>query len=180
MAKHTHTTPTSETSRRLVGRRALALGGAALASAGPAAAGGQDRPSELVQILDEIIGLKKAGGRLEHPDAELLAIGEEAGPLIEEYHRLTAAWRALPQGISGAECQRVADLADPSFDPLEQLLERALELTATTVEGCAVKARLLQHEMRVFNTVDGELVLMEDEDQLACSLAEDLLALGRA
>jgi len=111
-----------------------------------------------------------------HPDAELIAIGREALPLIEEYERFTAAWYALPD--EHPDSNRVADLATPASDRLDELLKRAMPMKATTPEGCRVKAAILQHELRCFYRIGGVMVFENPAEEMAWSLVCDMLTIG--
>lgn len=112
-----------------------------------------------------------------HPDAELIAIGREASGLIAQYNRHTRAFFALP--IGHPDLAATAALADPMGLRLDDLIERASGLTATTAAGCATKALLLRHELLQNCGGGGEWVSGGVDDALAWSLVNDLLA-GRA
>jgi hypothetical protein len=80
-----------------------------------------------------------------NPDAELIAIGREAAPLVDEFDRHTAAFFALPEGDPAIE--RTAQAGDQSFDRLRGLATQAAPLRATTLDGLAAKGILLRHLM---------------------------------
>lgn len=123
-----------------------------------------------------------------HPDAELVAIGHETAALIEQRRPLEVQWWTLPPepgdqtAAEKAELQAVADALEPIDGRLDHLLDRALELPATTREGIATKARLIRHELRLCHSSDGvmEFASMDPGERLAWSLSEDLLGAGVA
>lgn len=80
-----------------------------------------------------------------HPDAELIAIGQEAAPLAAKFRANAAAFFAL--GAGHPDLQRVADLNDAPCERLDELVARAMQLRASSLEGCAAKAVLLRHTM---------------------------------
>lgn len=111
-----------------------------------------------------------------HPDAELIAIGREALLLIEEYERFIAAWYALPK--NHPDFNRVADLAQPASDRLDELLEQAMPIRASTQDGYRVKAAILQHELRCFYRIAGVMTFENPAGKMAWSLVCDMLASG--
>jgi hypothetical protein len=80
-----------------------------------------------------------------NPDAELIAIGREAAPLVDEFDRYTAAFFALPDGDPGIK--RAGHAGDRSYDRLRELVAQAMPLRAATLNGLAAKAILLRHLM---------------------------------
>ena len=112
-----------------------------------------------------------------HPDAELIAIGQEAAPLSAKFQANLAAFFAL--GSGHPDLQRVADLNDAPCERLDEMVARATQLRASSLEGCAAKAVLLRHIMlmdfgeRMDFVSDGRNVT-----DLSWSLVNDLL--GRA
>jgi hypothetical protein len=146
-------------------RRALALGVGAFASVGLTA-------GAAATVADAALPSP-------HPDAELIAMGREAAPLIAEAERLAAQWFALPPGPN-PDLHRIAAAEEPIVNRLEELFDRALELPAITHDGLRAKAILVQHEMRTQNRVDGELVFDGAGSEGAWALIDDLLRMGRA
>jgi hypothetical protein len=111
-----------------------------------------------------------------HPDAELIAIGREALPLIAEYERFTADLYALPS--DHPDFNRVADLALPASDRLDQLWDQVILMQATTPEGHRVKAAFLQHEMRCTYRIAGVMTFENPAQEMAWSLVCDMLTNG--
>lgn len=116
-------------------------------------------------------------------DAKLIAIGREAADLIEQRKPLEARYWALPS-TSGredsphqAELHVVSDAMQPIDERLDDLTDRALDLSATTREGMAAKAHLIRYEMRIYHTTGGQMDLAELDfhDRLTWTLLHDLL-----
>jgi hypothetical protein len=84
-------------------------------------------------------------GHAAEPDAELIEIGREAAPLVDEFDRHTAMFFALDS--SDPAFERVAHAGDQSFDRLKELATQAAPLRAATLDGLAAKAILLRHLM---------------------------------
>jgi len=172
-------------------RKLLAAGPAAMVLAGAATAGTvqaaalSPAPSFYSTLdpeqkaafdkLHAIVKAQAAGTWVEppHPDAELIAIGHEAAGLSEEYERHIVAYFALPK--DSPDLQRVSELADPAYDRLQVLFDRAADVEAKTIRGVAAKARLLRHELLTSYRVDGEFVPDNPAIALALSLADNLL-----
>ena len=113
------------------------------------------------------------------PDAELIAIGREAAPLVAEFDRSTAVFFALPDGDPAIE--EVARAGDRPFDRLSELAVQAATLRAATLNGLAAKAILLRHlmltefgERHVF--VSDETDLTDLTWSLVCDLAGSVAA----
>ena len=108
-------------------------------------------------------------------DAELIAMGREARPLIAEYERLTHLFFTAS---TQAERFQASDDSDPAYERLDELFDQALELRATTLEGFKAKALLLQHGLRSANRMDGHVTFSDPEQEMAWSLVADLLGNG--
>ena len=158
MAEHAHTTNPSSLSRR-----ALALGSGAFASVGLIAGAAASMPAP-------------------QPDAELIAIGAEAAPLIVEHERLGALWWATPADDEhrGA-ISALGKQTEPVANRLFELTNRSMALPATTLAGAKVKAMLIQDVLRVEHETHGGMLEFETSGAEAVwSLVTDLLAMGRA
>ncbi len=72
----------------------------------------------------------------------------------------------------------VAELADPSFERLKELIVQATPLKAVTLDGYAAKAVLVRRLMLMDHGVRGEFVRDGDSTDLAWSLVNDLAGMA--
>ena len=102
------------------------------------------------------------------PDAELVAIGREAEPIIAETRRREAAYWAGDGEIDTLEF----------YEQLDTLYDRAIRLPAITMEGARTKLLFVRHEM--FATTGNRGVIdpekhLNADDRMTWSLCDDLL-----
>ena len=112
-------------------------------------------------------------------DAELIAIGREAAVLFDQRKPLAARWWTM--SAEHPDLEAVADAMRPIDERLDELTQQAYDLPASTRDGMAVKARLIQYQMRlIHNDEHGEVefVSMDPGERLAWSLTEDLVGAG--
>jgi hypothetical protein len=122
----------------------------------------------------------KADAATPHPDAELIAIGQEAAPLIAEYRAIYARFFALPHGHP--DHGTIADEGDAPSERIAVLLTRANELRATTVAGARAKALLAADDIFWQHAGGGVLEVdqFDEGELLVWGLVTDLLAMGEA
>lgn len=163
MASHTYTASSKSPPLTLVTSRRIAVATALFAMSGGAAT------TTAEPLVDERF----------HPDADaqLVAIGREAEPLAEQWHRLLNVWWSLE--VPHPNMERCADAMQVPLDRLRDVADAALPLQATTPEGMRAKAILLQHFFRVvYEEDDGEMHMPGQDEKLVWSLLCDLT--GRA
>ena len=107
------------------------------------------------------------------PDAELIAIGRKAAPMIVRDGELSDQFFALEP--TDPALTAIADQMTPLDERLEQLIDAASELPATTQAGRAVKAMLLRWIMRPCKGWD---YTNEPHGRLAWSITDDLIGSG--
>lgn len=105
------------------------------------------------------------------PDAELAAIGREAGPKIDEVRARSDAWFAL------SEDQVEHFDALIHHDRLWDLYDRAIKLQATSLEGARTKLMLMRWQIEVEHRNDRgiEIENLSPAERMAWSLCDDLV-----
>ena len=105
-------------------------------------------------------------------DADLIAIGAEARPIVADYERLQTKWWRL--GSTDPQIESCAAEMDGPHNQLCDLAERARDMQASTPDGWQAKAVLIRHLMTVEHSLGGTMQFETFDQEVIWSLICDM------